>query len=156
MTYTKAKRNWQGIEFEELRKKVDPKFNDAHDKLSEAYYGYKRENKNTSVTIGGQVIEFNDSKTPEENKEIFDKYHALIHHLRAIALDAENKKQDNPDQKLYDRYNKKKEIEIRKELSPKEGKKRFEVTIEQEDKAPIEKIQEKVNQLKTEGIELEI
>lgn len=34
-------RNFEGIQFEELRKEIDPKYNTVHDELSSCYYGKK-------------------------------------------------------------------------------------------------------------------
>ena len=138
MTYIPAQRNYDRIQFEKIRRKVDPKYTQLHDRLSEAYYTYKRENKDTSVTIGNgnKTIEFTTSKTPEENKQLFDKYHALIEYLRQIALDTENKKQSKPDIKLYNQYN-----------TVPEGRTK---------KTRLEELQERVAKLKNEGIDLEV
>lgn len=70
------KRNFDGIQFEELRKVVDGKFNDVHDELSDCYY-----NRKPFREYG--VLD----------KETFDGLHGLIWHLYDVALDDENTKQ---------------------------------------------------------------
>lgn len=85
-------RNWEGIQFEALRRQVDPKFNQAHDVLSEAYYEetefiWKR--KNWGVL----------------DKETFDKLHGLIFHLRTLKFHEENKKQSKKAQIPEEEYN---------------------------------------------------
>jgi hypothetical protein len=70
-------RNFDGIQFEELRKKVDGRFNDVHDELSDCYYGGK------PFRSYGVLA-----------KDRFDRLHGLIWHLHEIALDGENAKQE--------------------------------------------------------------
>ena len=55
--YKRVERNYKGIEFEKIRRKVDKKFNDLHDDLSEAYYDYWRhgESKNGKVLMFKQL-----------------------------------------------------------------------------------------------------
>ena len=118
MIYKLPQRNWEGIQFEEVRKKVDPKFNEIHDELSDCYY-----DKKPFRTYG--IL----------TKEQFDKLHGLIFLLRDIALDKENEKQTQPDEKLRKQFN---------EIPKGETKK------------PIDATKEKIAQLKTEGIELKI
>lgn len=71
------KRNWKGIQFEELRRHVDPEFNSAHDALSKAYY-----EKRSFVWKGKDwgILE----------KELFDRLHGLIFHLRTLAFHQAN------------------------------------------------------------------
>ena len=59
--FKKTERNFDNIQFAELRKKVDEKFNDVHDELSECYY-----DKKPFRTYG--IL----------NKDTFDKLHGLI------------------------------------------------------------------------------
>lgn len=155
--YRPAKRNYGSrIEFSDIRKRVEPKYADAHDRLSEAYYGYKRGGENTSVIIGGKTIEFNNGRSPQKNKEIFDKYHATILGLQDLEIDKENKRLPRPHRKLRDRLNKKLSREKRKILTPSGGKKRFEITIVKDDKSHLDILQERLNKLKNEGFGLKL
>lgn len=75
-------RNFDGIQFEAIRKQIDAKFNEIHDRLSAAYY-------NRSVFDNGEEkIDF--GKMREENpkvaKELFDKLHALIFFHRDVEF----------------------------------------------------------------------
>lgn len=75
-----SERNWRGIQFEELRRQVDPKFNEVHDTLSKAFYEKRPfvwKGKNWGIL----------------DKEIFDKLHGLIFELRHLVFHRENKKQ---------------------------------------------------------------
>lgn len=86
------KRNWKGIQFEKLRRKVDPQFNEVHDVLSKAYYEKTEfiwKGKNWGVL----------------SKELFDKLHGLIFHLRGVNFHQENLKQAKEDQIPEDKYN---------------------------------------------------
>jgi len=70
-------RNWDNIQFGELRKLVDLKFNEAHDVLSGAYYGEKPfiwKGKDWGVL----------------DKVFFDKLHSLIFHLRLLVFHQTN------------------------------------------------------------------
>lgn len=88
------KRNFKGIQFENLRRRVDPKFNEVHDVLSKAYYENKPfvwKGKNWGIL----------------DKETFDKLHGLIFQLRMLRFDAENKKQSEKDRIPEREYNEK-------------------------------------------------
>lgn len=85
-------RNWEGIQFEKLRKKIDPKFNEAHDALSKAFYEKRAfiwKGKNWGVL----------------NRETFNKLHGLIFELRHLAFHAENKRQPARKQIPEEEYN---------------------------------------------------
>lgn len=70
-------RNWENIQFGKLRKTVDPKFNECHDMLSDAYYS-----KKAFVWMGKDwgIL----------NKELFDKLHGLIFDLRTGKFHRKN------------------------------------------------------------------
>ena len=76
--WKQPQRNWNNIQFEKLRRKVDSRFNAAHDALSSAYYNQEEfiwRGKNWGIL----------------DKKLFDKLHGLIFHLRALAFHASNK-----------------------------------------------------------------
>ena len=129
-------RNFDRIQFSDLRKIVDPPFNDVHDELSDCYY-----NEKPFRTYG--ILD----------KETFDKLHGLIFYLRDIALNEANEKQAERNQKVYDVYHIKRKKEVRTEIVKD---KKYELNIVEEDKTPLEQIQAKINELKSEGLELEI
>ncbi len=86
------KRNWKDIQFESLRRLVDPTFNEAHDALSKAFYEKKSfiwKGKNWGIL----------------DKEMFDKLHGLVFQLRALAFHEENKKQPKKSQIPEEEYN---------------------------------------------------
>lgn len=72
MGFEPAIRNFDGVQFESLRRTLDDKINQLHDELSIAYYDYWREGK--SYPWQG----FDVGTTPEESKVLFDKLHALL------------------------------------------------------------------------------
>ena len=69
-------RNFDGIQFEKLRKEIDPKFNTIHDELSDCYYNGK-----SFKTFG--IL----------TKEKFDKLHSLIFLWYDVTFHTENLKQ---------------------------------------------------------------
>lgn len=72
LAYTAAERNYEGVEWEEIRLRVDPPYNALHDSLSAAYYErrpFAWEGKDYGVL----------------SKEQFDKLHGLCEHLRYLA-----------------------------------------------------------------------
>ncbi len=144
-------RNWDGIEFEELRRKVDPLFNQLHDELSDCYYNYWRYGKSKPFVVKGKV--FDVQETPEKSKELFDKLHGLIFHLHKLKLYQENEKLGNKkNMELHKRMTERIErIISRKKI----GENKYIVEVKR-DKNEIEKSQEFIQKLKQEGIELEI
>ena len=66
-------RNFDGIQFEEIRKKIDGKYNQMHDELSDCYY-----NKKPYQDYG--ILD----------KETFDKLHGAIFLNRDIEFHKEN------------------------------------------------------------------
>lgn len=85
------KRNWKGIQFEKLRRKVDPAFNECHDTLSKAYYGQTEfiwKGKNWGIL----------------DKETFDKLHGLVFHLRTLEFHKKNLLQLEKDRIPEDEY----------------------------------------------------
>lgn len=86
-TYTPAERNYDRIEFEAVRKTVDPGFAVLHDELSKAYY------EGTPYGTYGVL-----------DKDTFDQLHALVEEERQLALEAENAGLDKPDPKLVSHF----------------------------------------------------
>ncbi|MEW6606074.1 MAG: hypothetical protein AB1414_01300 [bacterium] len=93
--FSNLKRNWDKIQFEKLRKRIDKKFNDIHDELSDCYYN-KKPFKNYGILT----------------KEKFDKLHSLIFLERDIKFHEENIKQPERDRIPEEQYN---EISIKDE-----------------------------------------
>lgn len=118
------KRNWEGIQFEQLRRQVDPKFNQAHDALSKAFYE-------------GQPFIWKGKNWGVLDKELFDKLHGLIFELRGLAFHLANKKQAPEEQIPEEQYN-----EARRE----------DRTVEK----LTDRAKERIEELKAEGIELEV
>jgi len=88
MTWKAPDRNFGNIQFAELRKLVDGKFNQVHDELSECYY-----NEKPFRTFG--IL----------TKEKFDKLHGLIFALRNIVFHRENLKQLSAERIPESEYN---------------------------------------------------
>ena len=112
-------RNFNGVQFEELRKEIDPKYNTVHDELSDCYYD-KKPFRNYGVLT----------------KEQFDKLHSLIFQKREVEFHDENLKRP-------EKYDEAKYNDIKDKDGNVIGKK-------------VDKAQEKIQELKNEGIELEI
>jgi len=91
------KRNLDGIQFEELRKRIDPRFNALHDQLSDCYYNFWEKGLSKPFSVGGRMWDV--KPTVAESKVLFDKLHALIFHRRDIVFHEENMKQ--PANKRY-------------------------------------------------------
>ena len=70
MTWEASRRNFDGVQHEQIRKAIDGKFNDVHDRLSAAYYN------GGTFTQGDKVVDFGKLKAsdPASAKQIF-----LIH-----------------------------------------------------------------------------
>ena len=81
-------RNYKGIQFEKLRRKVDPKFNDVHDEISDCFYN-KKPFRNYGLL----------------NKERFDKIHGLIFFMKDVIFHQENLKQETKDIIPENQYN---------------------------------------------------
>lgn len=114
-------RNFKGIQFEELRKEIDPKYNTVHDELSDCYYG-KKPFRNYGVL----------------SKEQFDKLHSLIFQKRDVEFHEKNKEKTTETQ-----YDEKKYNDIIDRKGNIIGKK-------------ADKAKEIIQELKNEGIELEV
>ncbi len=83
-----AERNFDGIQFEKIRRVVDPDFNTVHDELSAAYYGKKP---------------FRDYGVLD--KATFDKLHALVFFERDIEFHDYNLTLDAKEQAPAEKYN---------------------------------------------------
>ena len=119
--FSNINRNFDKIQFEELRKIVDTKFNVVHDELSDCFY-----NKKSFRDYG--VL----------SKELFDKLHGLIFLKRDVEFHEENLKQPENKKISEEEYN---------EIKDSQGNL---ITKKNEES------QQKINELKAEGIELVI
>ena len=81
--YIISERNFDRVQFEELRKKIDWKYNLAHDALSQAYYE-------------GQEFIWKGYNYGVLDKVTFDKLQAMIWARYKIMFHQENLKQTNP------------------------------------------------------------
>lgn len=98
-------RNTQGIQFGELRAKIDFRFNAIADELSDCYYNYWK--NGVSKPFQG----YDKGTTLEESKLTFDTLHGLIWHHYNIHFHLENLKQ-LPEKRIPEsKYN-----ELRNEL----------------------------------------
>ena len=96
-------RNFDGIQFEQLRIKIDDRFNDLHDSLEEAYYG-DRDAVTNLFTPGtgwrnGQSKPWHgfDVKPGLKNSQTqFDQLHGLIWTFYKLAFHEENQKETTP------------------------------------------------------------
>ncbi len=86
--FSDMKRNFDRIQFSELRKIVDEKFNSVHDELSDCYYN------NKSFRTYGIL-----------DKETFDKLHGLIFKMRDVEFHTENLKLAEKDKISEEKYN---------------------------------------------------
>lgn len=84
--FTNVKRNYNRVEDEELRRKVDIKWTTLHDELSDCYYNFWKNG------LSKQFQGYDVQSTVEESKALFDNLHGLVEDNRIIALDDENKK----------------------------------------------------------------
>lgn len=80
-------RKFEGVQHEKLRRKIDKKFNDIHDELSDCYY-----NKKPFRSYG--ILD----------KETFDKLHGLIFWMHDVEFHKENLKQSLEDKIPEDQY----------------------------------------------------
>ncbi len=69
-----TQRNYQRVQFGDIRKDFDKPYNRLADELSDAYYNYWKKGK--SKPWQGYDVQ----PTPERSKELFDKLHGLIWH----------------------------------------------------------------------------
>jgi hypothetical protein len=92
--FSNMKRNFERVQFAELRKKIDGKYNAVHDELSDCYYNGK-----PFRTYG--VLD----------KETFDKLHGLIFQMRDVKFHEENLKQLEKDKIPEEQYNEYKDEE---------------------------------------------
>ncbi len=127
-------RNFDNVQFADLRKIVDKKFNDAHDELSDAYYNHWKKG-DYSVDFQGHSPA--EGATLEQAKELFDKLHGLIFDIREVEFHKENLKQ--PAGKRIDEAKYNEEKDEQGNITKKH-----------------EKTQKKIDDLKKSGIELTI
>lgn len=81
-------RNWDRIQFEKLRRIIDPKFNQVHDELSDSFYDKKPFRSYGVLT-----------------QENFNKLHGLIFLKRDVEFHEENLKQLEKDRIPEKEYN---------------------------------------------------
>ena len=86
--FNNMNRNYNRIQFENLRRVIDHKYNQVHDELSDCYY-----NKKSFRTYG--IL----------NKETFDKLHGLIFLERDIEFHSENMKRPENEKYPEEQYN---------------------------------------------------
>lgn len=98
MPYIPATRNFTGIQFEAIRKTLDPAYNQEHAGLSIAYYDYW--SKGLSKPWKG----FDKQATPEASKALFNKLHGLIFHRHLVAFHNANMALPAPKQYSEDEY----------------------------------------------------
>ena len=101
--YKSTKRNFDNIQFAELRKKIDGKFNEIHDELTACYYDYWKHEKSKLFISGGKTYDVQD--TPEKSKQLFDKLHGLIFTVRDVKFHQENLRQLKKDRIPEEKYN---------------------------------------------------
>lgn len=78
-------RNFDNIQFEMLRRKLDWAFNETHDELEIAYY------KNWKLGISRPFHNYDKQNTVEASKGLFDKLHGALWTLYTVAFDVMNK-----------------------------------------------------------------
>lgn len=122
-------RNFDGIQYESIRRKVDIRFNVAHDLLTEIYY------KEWKIGNLNRAFQGHKPATIAEAKSLFDKLHGLIFHLHELALDERNDLDGNPYPELKESMDRIRETET---------------------KTRREKIQDKIAERKAEGLEIEV
>lgn len=86
MAWVNPTRSLTGVQFENIRTKIDDKFNDCHDRLSAAYYD------GGIFTQSGYTWDFGVLKTNNavDAKILFDKLHGLIFFIRDIVFNETN------------------------------------------------------------------
>lgn len=86
MAFKTEVRNMTNIQHQTIRAKIDAKFNDAHDRLSAAYYD------GDVFTQRGRSWDFGSLKAadPANAKAVFDKLHSLIFQIRDVIFNQTN------------------------------------------------------------------
>lgn len=73
-------RSFNGVQFENLRARLDVIFNDIHDELDAAYYQFWRQD------LSKDFMGVDKAATPAESKTQFDILHGALWHLYDIAF----------------------------------------------------------------------
>lgn len=157
-------RNFDKVQHEHLRKKIDAKFNRVHDKLETAYYQFwkkglskkfvaKRGSDRKPILVFdirpnnpdlmGKAVwnkttqEWDTSGVPLSPKELFDKLHGMLWHIYQVRFHERNQLEPAKDRVPENKYN---------ELFDNQGNKIGDKHTQS---------QGFVNQLKTEGLDLD-
>ncbi len=99
---TRPVRNYNGIQFEVLRRVVDPAFHDFKDELEEAFDGARLPDGSLDKTSGWSsgvskpFRGFDKQATVEESKALFDHIHGALFTLYTLVLHDENVAQGLP------------------------------------------------------------
>ncbi len=95
-------RNFDLVQHEDLRRKIDARFNTLHDSLEEAYYGERGPDDRFVQDTGWRhgVSKpwqgFDKGATPKASKALFDELHGLLWRVYELAFHEENVKQATP------------------------------------------------------------
>jgi|LSQX01.1.fsa_nt_gb hypothetical protein len=137
MFKTNENRNYDKVQFEGVRKVVDPQINNLHDELSTCYYTYWKHGQSRPFTVGAKTWDV--QATPEDSLMLFQKLQIAIHHTHTIKLDEENasRKKEDRDAGLTSL------MHVRR--LNRDG---------QEEETPLETAQRVLTDLKAEGIEI--
>ena len=102
MTWEPSVRNYDGIQFEELRRTLDPEFDTLHDNLSSCYYNFWKFGNSKPFVVNAKSWDVQN--TPAESKVLFDKLHGLVFHMRDVKFHSENMKRPKPKQYDENKY----------------------------------------------------
>ena len=106
--WEKPIRNYEKIQFAELRQTVESRYNELADELSDCYYNCWKHG------LAKPFYGYNVQATLEDSKLLFDKLHGLIFHKLEVALCVEAEKPSNQDKPYQEKF--RKHIEIRDTL----------------------------------------
>ena len=89
-------RNFNNIQHERLRKKIDIAINMLHDELTDCYYNYWKQEESKAF------FAFDVLNTAKKSKKQFDLLHGLLFHIYTILFHKVNKLE--PEQYADDEY----------------------------------------------------
>ncbi len=99
---TRLTRNYTAIQFEALRRVIDPAFHDFKDELEEAVYGNRRDDGSTDKSTGwlADVSKpfrgMDKQATEKDSRALFDEIHGHLYTLYTLVLHDENVAQGFP------------------------------------------------------------